>query len=142
MKQPLLMLLCALFFLAGGAFLALIGAGLVVTFMLLGMGVVGLLAVPIAWGRARGDPRAGGLATRARGGYAVLGLLGVAIFALIGLAMLAFGEPLDEDKDMWRVPNSRLEARIVGAVIFVPSAGLFAMGARRMWRDRANRRPG
>jgi hypothetical protein len=140
MKEPLVVLLGALLFLAGGAFLAFTGAGVVATFLLIGMGLVCLLAVPLAWGQARNDPRAGGLATRAKGVYAVLGMLGMAIFALIGLAMMVFGMPVDQGKDTLRVPNSGLEARLLGAVIFVPSAGLFAVAARRLRRDRTGRR--
>lgn len=142
MRKPLLILLGSLFLLAGGVFLALTGAGLVGAFLVIGIGLVGLLAVPIAWGQARNDPRASGLATGAKGGYAVLGMLAIAIFALIGLAMMVFGVPVDEGNDTLRVPNSALEARILGAIIFVPSAGLLAVGARRLRSERAERGPG
>ncbi|MGN9910098.1 hypothetical protein ACTMTJ_21345 [Phytohabitans sp. LJ34] len=44
---------------------------------------------------------------------------------------------MDEGEDTLRVPNSALEAPILGAVVFLPSAGLLAVGARRMRREGA-----
>jgi hypothetical protein len=54
---------------------------------------------------------------------------------LVGLPILVSGQPVDEGKDTWRVPNSALEARISGAVIFLLSARLL-VSSREEWPSR------
>ncbi|WP_173066348.1 hypothetical protein [Phytohabitans houttuyneae] len=138
MKKALLVLLGGLVFLAGGVLVAVTGTDLVFGLMLIGFGLALLIGVPVIWGQARNDPRAGDRANWARGGYAVLSSLSMSLFGLVGLGMLIFGQPVDEDGDTYRVPDSPLQVRIFGAVLFLLSAGVVIYGAyrRRHWRSR------
>lgn len=137
MKKTLLVLLGGLGFLAGGALVAVTGTDLVFGLMLIGFGLALLLGVPVIWGQAQKDPRAGGQANWARGGYAVLSSLSMSLFGLVGLGMLIFGRPVDEDGDTYRVPDSPLQVRIFGAVLFLLPAGVVIYGVYRRRRRRS-----
>jgi len=130
-------LLGGLGFLAGGVLVAVTGTDLVVGLMLIGFGLALLVGMPVIWGQGRNDPRAGDQANWARGGYAVLSSLSLSLFGLVGLGMLILGQPVDEDGDSYRVPDSPLQARIFGAVLFLLPVGVVIYGAYRRRRRRS-----
>jgi hypothetical protein len=108
------------------------------------MGVLGLVAAPIAHGQSRGDPRAGrsdkgyGALSSAHGGYLVLAIIGMSLLVLIGLGMLVLGQPYDSDAPYLRyVPRSPVKARTIGAFVVALAAPGLVVGIRRL---RATRR--
>jgi hypothetical protein len=133
------MILAALFFFAIAVLMLLFDGPAFVVMVAGAMGVVGLLAAPIAHGQSRGDPRAGrsdsgyGALSSARGGYLVAAVIGMSLFLLIGLGMLILGQPYDSDPPYTRfVPRSPLVARIVGVFVVTLTAPGFLVGIRRL----------
>jgi hypothetical protein len=142
--SALSMLLAALFFFALGVVMLLLDGPVFVVVLAGAMGVVGLLAAPIAHGQSRGDPRAGrsdrgyGALSSARGGYLVVAIIAMSLFVFMGLGMLVLGQPFDGDRPYSRyVPRSPVMARIIGAFIVALASPGLVMGIRRL---RATRR--